>query len=58
MLFKGNDGCTGRPCAWDPITATPSVVTAPFAAMMLAQLGAEVIKVEHPEGGDPYFGRP
>ena len=27
-------------------------VSAPFAGLVLAQLGAEVIKVEHPEGGD------
>jgi crotonobetainyl-CoA:carnitine CoA-transferase CaiB-like acyl-CoA transferase len=28
-------------------------VAAPFAGLVLAQLGAEVIKVEHPEAGDP-----
>lgn len=27
-------------------------VAAPFAGLVLAQLGAEVIKVEHPDGGD------
>ncbi|MEU4477900.1 CoA transferase [Micromonospora sp. NPDC023966] len=30
-----------------------SFMAAPFAAMQLADLGAEVIKVEHPAGGDP-----
>lgn len=28
------------------------VLAAPFCAMMLADLGAEVVKVEHPNGGD------
>jgi crotonobetainyl-CoA:carnitine CoA-transferase CaiB-like acyl-CoA transferase len=31
-----------------------TMVTAPLAAMMLAQLGADVVKVEHPAGGDPF----
>ena len=29
-------------------------ITAPNAAMLLAELGADVIKVERPEGGDPF----
>lgn len=31
-----------------------TMITAPLAGMMLADLGAVVIKVEHPEGGDPF----
>lgn len=31
-----------------------SVITGPFAAAMLADLGASVIKVEPPQGGDPF----
>ena len=31
-----------------------TMITAPLAAMMLADLGAEVVKVENPKGGDPF----
>ena len=30
------------------------MITAPLAGMMLADMGADVIKVENPNGGDPY----
>ncbi|MBI4527596.1 MAG: CoA transferase [Deltaproteobacteria bacterium] len=29
-------------------------ISGPYAAMLLADMGAEVIKVENPEGGDPF----
>lgn len=31
-----------------------TMITAPYAAMMLGELGASVIKVENPDGGDPF----
>jgi len=31
-----------------------TMITAPFAGMLLADMGAEVIKVENPDGGDPF----
>lgn len=35
-----------------------TMVTAPLVGMMLADLGARVIKVEHPQGGDPFRRHP
>ncbi|MFQ5953866.1 MAG: CaiB/BaiF CoA transferase family protein [Kiloniellales bacterium] len=29
-------------------------IAAPFCATLMAEFGAEVIKIEHPEGGDPF----
>ena len=31
-----------------------TMITAPYAAMILAELGADVVKVERPDGGDPF----
>lgn len=31
-----------------------TVITAPLAGLMLADLGADVVKVERPDGGDPF----
>ena len=31
-----------------------TMITAPLAAMMLADMGAQVIKIENPNGGDPF----
>lgn len=31
-----------------------TMITAPYAGMLLADMGADVIKVENPDGGDPF----
>ena len=33
-----------------------TMISAPMAGMMLADIGADVLKVEHPKGGDPFRG--
>jgi formyl-CoA transferase len=38
------------------VIETASYVTGPFAAQLLADLGADVIKVEEPQRGDPFRG--
>ena len=38
------------------IVEAASYVTGPFASQLLADLGAEVIKVEEPARGDPFRG--
>ena len=38
------------------ILETASYVTGPFAAQLLADMGAEVIKIEEPKRGDPFRG--
>ena len=36
------------------VVEATTMITGPLAGMMLADLGAEVVKVEHPNGGDPF----
>ena len=31
-------------------------ISGPYAAVLLSDMGAEVIKVENPKGGDPFRG--
>jgi succinyl-CoA---D-citramalate CoA-transferase len=38
------------------IVEAASYVTGPFAAQLLADMGAEVIKIEEPKRGDPFRG--
>jgi crotonobetainyl-CoA:carnitine CoA-transferase CaiB-like acyl-CoA transferase len=46
----------GGPLAGVQVVEVASHVFAPMAGAVLAEWGAEVIKVEHPETGDPYRG--
>jgi crotonobetainyl-CoA:carnitine CoA-transferase CaiB-like acyl-CoA transferase len=43
-----------RPLEGLKIVELGVVITGPLASCLLGELGAEVIKVEHPDGGDPF----
>lgn len=45
-------GTEGRPLSDVTVLELGHIIAGPFCSMLLADLGAEVIKVEHPEGGD------
>ncbi|MFB6126045.1 MAG: CaiB/BaiF CoA transferase family protein [Halolamina sp.] len=45
-------GAEGRPLSDVTVLELGHIVAGPFCAMVLADLGAEVIKIEHPGGGD------
>src|ERR1700751_4009399 len=45
-----------RPLTGLPVIKIGHSVAAPYAGMILGELGAEVIKVENPKGGDPCRG--
>jgi crotonobetainyl-CoA:carnitine CoA-transferase CaiB-like acyl-CoA transferase len=42
------------PLAGIRVVELSTFITAPLAGVMLADLGAEVVKVENPDGGDPF----
>ena len=43
-----------RPLAGIRVIELGAVITGPYAGSLLAELGAEVVKIERPDGGDPF----
>ena len=59
-MTNANDTSKRKPLDGVRVLDLATFIAAPFAATILGEFGAEVIKVEHPEGGDPMrvFGTP
>lgn len=45
---------TAKPLDGVRVLDIASFIAAPFAASIMSEFGAEVIKIEHPKGGDPW----
>ena len=44
---------SSKPLAGLKVIELGSLIAGPFAARIMAEFGAEVIKIESPDGGDP-----
>ncbi len=52
-MSSSNENSTPPPLEGVRVLDLATFIAAPFAATILGEFGAEVIKVEHPDGGDP-----
>jgi len=59
-MKDGPRTAAAKPLQGTRVLDLATFLAAPFAATILGEFGAEVIKIEHPEGGDPMrrFGTP
>jgi len=57
-IFSKNNN--SKPMSGIRVLDLATFIAAPYAASILGEFGAEVIKIEHPSGGDPWrrFGTP
>src|SRR5690606_2713513 len=56
MREAGNDPFVlkGAPLSGVKVIELSTMITAPLAGMLLADMGADVLKIENPDGGDPF----
>jgi formyl-CoA transferase len=54
--MTGRPAATGAPLAGIRVVELASYVTGPYAAALLADMGARVVKIEEPGQGDPFRG--
>jgi formyl-CoA transferase len=52
-VSRNAEALSAAPLAGLRVTELGTLIAGPFAGRLLADFGADVIKVEHPEGGDP-----
>jgi formyl-CoA transferase len=50
----GHPDCAATPLEGVKVVEIGTVITAPLAGRLLAELGAEVVKIERPDGGDTF----
>src|SRR5260370_39418785 len=56
LCLRGETMSSARPLAGLVVIEIGHSIAAPYAGMILGELGAEVIKVENPQGGDACRG--
>jgi crotonobetainyl-CoA:carnitine CoA-transferase CaiB-like acyl-CoA transferase len=54
MSLPGVNSMKPAPLDGVKVLELGTMITAPYAAMLLGELGASVIKIENPKGGDPF----
>src|SRR5215207_189584 len=52
-MTQGSDASVSLPLSGVRVVALEQAVAAPFCSRQLADMGADVIKIERPDGGDP-----